>query len=100
MQCFVMYATGMYSLLSKISSGLRIFNFEYLSSEHPTYVSKNVRIHGYCLKPRGVCKEKRLGNTELQNDSYKDYEILNHSIVCILLCTLNIFILDRVCWCW
>lgn len=48
-----------------------------------------MRIHGYCLKPRGVCKERRLRNTELQNDKYKDYEILNHSIICILLYTLE-----------
>jgi hypothetical protein len=47
MQCMVMYATGMYLYLSKISSDIYIFNFVHLLSGHFTYMIKDVRIYDY-----------------------------------------------------
>ena len=56
MQCFVTCATGMHSCLSKISSGILVFNFGYLSSGHYIYVSTDVGIHSYFLKSEGGCE--------------------------------------------
>jgi hypothetical protein len=47
-----------------------IFNFGYLSPGHYIYVSKDVRIRGYFTKPKGVRKQKSLGNTALQHRSH------------------------------
>ena len=44
MYCIVAYDTGVYVLLSEISSEIQIFNFGYLSSGHCIYMSKDVRI--------------------------------------------------------
>jgi len=37
MQCIVMYATGMYLLLSKLNFEISVFNFGYLSSAHSIF---------------------------------------------------------------
>jgi len=67
MKCIVTYATGLYQCVSKISSEIWIFNFGYLSSGHYIYVSKDVGIHGYFLKPEGVHNNNRnLGNVALE----------------------------------
>jgi len=58
MQCIVTYAAGLYKYISNISSEIRIFNFGYLSFGHYIYVSKDVRICGYFLKPERVHKKK------------------------------------------
>ena len=64
MQCIVTYPTGMYVLLSKISSGI-FFYFGYLSSGHAIYVSKDVRLRGYFSKSKRGSRAKNLGNTDL-----------------------------------
>jgi len=61
MKCPVTYATGMYSKLSTISSEIYIFNLGYLSSGLSIYVSKDVRIHDYVLKKKGVREQKKYG---------------------------------------
>jgi len=65
MQCIIMYATGMYSKLSKLSSDIYIFNFGYLSTGNCIYGSKDERINGYFSKPKGVRELKSLDNTAL-----------------------------------
>jgi hypothetical protein len=48
---------------SKISPEVLIFRFGYLSSEQPVdiYVSMDVRIHVYFLKPKSVCEQRKKG---------------------------------------
>jgi len=65
MQCIVTYAAGLYQHISKLSSEIWIFNFGYLSSGHFIYISKDVRIRGYFLKP-GRVQKKEFGGLELR----------------------------------
>jgi hypothetical protein len=66
MQYIVTYAAGIHSWLSKISCGVRIFNFRYLSSGHSyIYFNNDVRIRGNFSKPKGVGEQNVLGNTGL-----------------------------------
>jgi hypothetical protein len=65
MQCIIMYATGMYSKLSKLSSDMYIFNSGYLSTGNGIYGSKGEKITGYFSKPKGVRELKSLDNTVL-----------------------------------
>ena len=67
MKCIVMYAAGMYEYLLKISSETQIFNFGYLLSRHCIYVSKNMKIRGYFLKPKGVHGQKSLGKPDIRD---------------------------------
>lgn len=59
------YATGMYQQLSRISSEIQIFNFEYLTSGHYIYVRKGVRIRRYFSKQKAVREQECLGKTAL-----------------------------------
>ena len=67
MKFIVMYATGTYSQLSKITSEIYIFYFRYLSTGHPVQVSKNCRTRGYFSKPKRISEQKCLGNICLYN---------------------------------
>jgi len=58
MQCITMYATRLYSKLSKLSSDIQIFNFGYLSTGNCIYGSNDERIIGYFSKPKGSANLK------------------------------------------
>lgn len=60
MQFVVTYATGVYFLSSKISSEPQISNLDTYHPGTPTYVSKDVTIHGYFAKLKWA--QKRLGH--------------------------------------
>jgi hypothetical protein len=72
MQCVVTYDTDMYQHLPNISSETHILNFGCLSSGYHIYENKNVRNRGYFLKPKGVRKQKCLGNTVLDETENQD----------------------------
>ena len=46
-------------------------NFEYLSSGHYIYVSKDVRIRGYFSKPKGIREQKLSGKTVINDMDFK-----------------------------
>ena len=64
----------MYQHIPNISSERDILNFGCLSFGYYIYENKNVRNRGYFLKPKGVRKQKCLGNTVL--DALENQHVL------------------------
>jgi hypothetical protein len=110
MYCYLCY----WYIFVAIWYRLQVFNFEYLSSGHYIYESKNVWNRDYFSKPKGVCKQKRLGSTVKSNFSSVQKGIsrgtlfvslhqtlyLKAYVSFIVASDINIVVLHSVFWHW
>ena len=62
-----MYATDMYSQLSKSLLRYKFLILETYQPNNLYYMSKDLRSHGYFLRSKGVHEQKSLGNTVSHN---------------------------------
>jgi len=95
MQYIVTYATGMFSSYPYLILECKFLIFDTIIQTHYICISKDVRIHGYFLKPEGVRKQSSVGRTVFMSS----VQILQFALIIIYVLHVNIHFFEqyRIC---